>query len=80
MSYLKGNFDVKKKVSGPADAAAEKGDSTSAFESFARERLGGSIAFVMKQNTFVWEGSDDSGKPVEAGAEKPAEVPAKNKS
>ena len=54
---LKGNYDLKDeseiKASLPHDA--KKG-----FEDNAMERLGGSIAFVMKGNKFVWdEDSED---------------------
>lgn len=66
MSYLKGNYNLKKTAAGdklqnPASEAeknAAANDSTTAFEKFAREKLGGSIAFVMKKSTFVWEGPD----------------------
>lgn len=67
-SYLKGNYKLNKEVPAPAQPAEEarpKQCSTEAFETFARERLGGSIAFVMKQDTFVWKGppsADDSKK------------------
>ena len=61
MSYLKGNYNVKKPVEGPADEKKVDESSTTAFEKFARERLGGSIAFVMKKNTFVWQGPGKDG-------------------
>lgn len=65
MSYLKGNYKLKKAVKEPKADKKEKETSTQAFENFARERLGGSIAFVMKKNTFVWsgDGPDAEKKP-----------------
>ena len=67
-SYLKGNYKLDKDVPAPVqpeEEARPKQCSTEAFETFARERLGGSIAFVMKQDTFVWKGP-------------PGETPKKN--
>lgn len=61
MPYLKGNYTLEKPAGVVESSSVEKGASeevasTAAFEEFARTRLGGSIAFVMKNNTFVWTG------------------------
>jgi len=40
-------------------AAAANNDFTKVFESKALEKLGGSIAFVVKADQFVWDGDDD---------------------
>lgn len=52
--YLKGNYQVQKEKAEPVERAEET--VTQQFERRALERLGGSIAFVMKKNTFVWRG------------------------
>lgn len=52
--YLKGNYPLMKEKSEPAVKPEET--VTHEFERRALERLGGSIAFVMKKNTFVWRG------------------------
>lgn len=57
MAWLKGNYDLNNQKTVSAAREAETG-TTEAFEKFARERLGGSIAFVMKNNTFVWTGDE----------------------
>jgi len=56
--FLKGNYKLENTPeSAGADAAEEKPvDVVDQFERRALERLGGSIAFVMKRNTFVWNG------------------------
>jgi len=64
MSFLKGNYELKKGVDAAKEKEKGKGaKSTEEFEKFARVRLGGSIAFVMKKNTFVWEGDDKKEDP-----------------
>lgn len=58
MGYLKGNYKIKKE-SGKAAKQRPKDSKqslTKKFEEFARARLGGSIAFVMKKDTFLWAG------------------------
>lgn len=62
-SYLKGNFETKKKVEGTrAEETVEE-----RFEREALRRLGGSIAFVSRKK-FLWQG--EAG---EAEKEMPAE-------
>ena len=62
VQYLKGNYKLspgksaKRRKQRPA--AKEKVEEE--FERRALEKLGGSIAFVMKSKTFVW--SDDGNK------------------
>lgn len=55
--YLKGNYkspEVK-----ASDAPEKEKDGLSGeFEKRALERLGGSIAFVMKSKTFLWSPED----------------------
>lgn len=52
---LQGNYPLP---SGPEKPKTEesKETSTQVFERRALEHLGGSIAFVMKRDTFVWKG------------------------
>ena len=66
--FLKGNYKLENTPeSAGADAAEEKPvDVVDQFERRALERLGGSIAFVMKRNTFVWNGGKS-----EAGEKEP---------
>lgn len=71
MSYLKGNYELDKKV-GEDEIKDEDPEKIKAFERFARERLGGSIAFVMKDKTFVWTG--DEAKRNSESAQQPASV------
>lgn len=60
--FLKGNYSVPGGSGG--DEPAEQETSASAeFERRALERLGGSIAFVMKKNTFVWSGEKSGSDP-----------------
>ncbi len=56
--YLKGNYPLPKSRATPEgpDPKQEAATSTEQFERRALERLGGSIAFVVKNNTFVWKG------------------------
>lgn len=63
--YLKGNYQAPKIKSSDA-IAAEKPADENTFEKSALERLGGSIAFVMKSKTFLWtpdQDKKDSPKP-----------------
>lgn len=55
MAYLKGNYTLHKEIQDDTPAAE---DQVKAFERFARRRLGGSIAFVMKGKSFVWAGEE----------------------
>ena len=54
--YLKGNYRLPKK----AKSRVNKNQQTveQKFEQESLSRLGGSIAFVMKSKTFVWEGDE----------------------
>jgi hypothetical protein len=56
---LKGNYDLE----GTAGEKEKKSDEqalSELFESKALEKLGGSIAFVMKSNKFVWDEDKDA--------------------
>lgn len=72
MSYLKGNYNLEKGSDSSKSESVEKnvseeGGPTPTFEEFARTKLGGSIAFVMKNNTFVWTGPDGKDVPSKEG-------------
>ena len=57
MGYLKGNYKIKKGASAGKDVSRKSTrSSTDKFEEFAKAKLGGSIAFIMKKNTFLWAG------------------------
>ncbi len=56
--FLKGNYIVGGAAE-ESDNVSQDSDFTRVFESKALERLGGSIAFVVKKDQFVWEGDDD---------------------
>ncbi len=55
--YLKGNYRLPKKV----NPGVNKNQPTTAekFEQETLTKLGGSIAFVMKPKTFVWDGEEN---------------------
>jgi len=55
--FLKGNYTVAE--SNSEDQSKQTNDFTKVFESKALEKLGGSIAFVVKKDQFVWDGGDD---------------------
>lgn len=61
--FLKGNYKLPKesgvpdKMKGPE----AKETSTHEFERRAMDRLGGSIAFVIKKDVFLWDGDGKSG-------------------
>lgn len=55
--FLKGNYNVEAPDS--EGDSKQDNDFTKVFESKALEKLGGSIAFVVKKDQFVWEGDDD---------------------
>ena len=60
--YLKGNYKAPQpKAPEPSEEATKEDKLRSEFEKRAMEKLGGSIAFVMKpKGAFVWE---DTSKP-----------------
>ena len=55
--FLKGNYAVT--GAGSEEQTVQANDFTKVFESKALEKLGGSIAFVVKKDQFVWDGGDD---------------------
>lgn len=67
--YLKGNYKSPE-VKAESKKSQESGKNE--FEEKALERLGGSIAFVMKSKTFLWTPDADkdkaNGKPEDKGA------------
>jgi hypothetical protein len=63
-NLLKGNYELPK---GSTKDGLNKSQPTSEtadqeFERRALEKLGGSIAFVLKKNTFVWDGDETQAK------------------
>lgn len=54
--YLKGNYSIPQEEAEGKPAGEPSQKVTQEFERKALERLGGSIAFVLKKNTFVWKG------------------------
>lgn len=60
---LKGNYPSPKVKAD--EKAAPGAPSGPEFEKEALERLGGSIAFVMKSKTFLWTPDADKGKKEE---------------
>ena len=63
VKYLKGNYPIRRKkgVSSAKTSRQRVLNTTEEFERRALEKLGGSIAFVVK-SSFVWDGEsgDDS--------------------
>ena len=57
---LKGNYRLKK--SNVKNKKDNKVNFSKLFENKAAEKLGGSIAFVMKEDNFIWEGHDEAAK------------------
>ena len=59
--FLKGNYEVKggKPEDGKEKSKEQDKDFSTIFENSAMEKLGGSIAFVMKSNKFVWDEDED---------------------
>lgn len=53
---LKGNYEIKDQEK--IEVSSQKKDSSIEFEDKAMERLGGSIAFVMKGKQFIWDDDD----------------------
>ncbi len=57
--YMKGNYPLPEGGMEPAEKQVQT--ATEEFERRALERLGGSISFVLKKNTFVWKGDPPKG-------------------
>ncbi|MBP7506975.1 MAG: hypothetical protein KA807_04075 [Prolixibacteraceae bacterium] len=54
--FLKGNYNLGNTMNVNTDNSETKeADFSKIFETKAFEKLGGSIAFVMKSNKFLWE-------------------------
>jgi|TARA_B100001971_G_C18252130_1_gene579113 hypothetical protein len=58
--FLKGNYKVKEDKG--KESSKEEDAFSKMFESKAMEKLGGSIAFVMKGDKFIWDGDDEKTK------------------
>ena len=55
---LKGNYKIEN--FNPNQETKEEKKIDAIFEEKALEKLGGSIAFVMKRDKFVWDDKDDA--------------------
>ena len=62
MSVLKGNYKIKNVVKNKNEQATKIEEG---FEEYASKHLGGSIAFIMKDNTFL---IDDEGDKLDKNA------------
>lgn len=61
-NYLKGNYRLRRKKDEASPSTGRKKlkeTPRDEFERRALERLGGSIAYVSLNDTFVWRGEDD---------------------
>lgn len=56
---LKGNYELKTEEDLKAANTSKDHATATVFEEHALERLGGSIAFVMKGRKFVWDEEDE---------------------
>jgi len=59
--YLKGNYKAPQPAT--KEGVSEQGENTGVqneFEKRALEKLGGSIAFVMKSKTFLWTAPEEN--------------------
>ncbi len=56
--FLKGNYKID--VHKEETAGEKEPDFAEIFENRAAQKLGGSIAFVMKSNKFTWDGEEDA--------------------
>jgi hypothetical protein len=56
--YLKGNYKLAAEIKA-AEETPEQKDAEQEFYRRALERLGGSIAFVLKKKSLLWTGKDD---------------------
>jgi hypothetical protein len=61
MSFLKGNYHVDEPEATPAADAPADQPLEQEYYKAALSKLGGSIAFVMKGRTFLWDGDATSG-------------------
>jgi hypothetical protein len=57
--FLKGNYPLKDAEASEPEAPKPE-NITAEFEEKALEKLGGSIAFVMKSDTFLWDGEEEN--------------------
>lgn len=56
--FLKGNYEVEGEEN--EEVKEKDQDFSKLFENRAMEKLGGSIAFVMKSNKFVWDENEET--------------------
>ncbi len=72
MSMLKGNYKLDKEVTSSEKKEEKKEINPLEQEYYkaAMSKLGGSIAFIMKDKTFLWTG-DAKSKPSSASSETP---------
>ena len=62
MSLLKGNYELEDDVPVAKEAIDDGELLEQEYYQAALQKLGGSIAFVMKDNTFLWTGDGDEDK------------------
>lgn len=60
MDLLKGNYKLAKGA--PVAPESEDSSLTQRFEEATLSKVGGSICFVMKSDTFLWSGEEDEEK------------------
>ncbi len=56
LKFLRGNYRLPRNRKGSLPVQKPKKDLTDKFEESALAKLGGSLCFVMKKDTFVWKG------------------------
>lgn len=59
---IKGNYQVENEEAIEAKHQKKNKTYTQEFEEKSMEKLGGSIAFVMKENKFVWDDPEEDQK------------------
>jgi len=57
--FLKGNYKLENSENPDFEDNNNVTDFSKVFETKAFEKLGGSIAFVMKSNNFLWEDEEN---------------------
>jgi len=58
--YLRGNYELKGEIS-PEPETTEQESVETEFYRRALEKLGGSIAFILKSKNLLWKGDQDDG-------------------
>ena len=74
MGMLKGNYALEDEVQDAQEKADDDKPLEQKYYRAALQKLGGSIAFVMKDKTFLWTG-DDAPPSAEAGDKDESDEP-----